>query len=157
MRRVRRLVRSGGVVALIATLLTVTGIVGFAPSAATASTVCGAPFSHPRVAYMANHSFNVTNVQYCPIWKANTPVYDEACTSCVETVVGYLTYAGSSNWFVCHDSSYKATYSAYGYSTNDWAITQADNGNWGWVPAVYFSGAENYWNGLRACTTYEDP
>ena len=27
----------------------------------------------------------------------------------------------------------------------------------GWVPAVYFSGVQNYWYGLKTCTAYEAP
>ncbi|MGA5506092.1 hypothetical protein [Streptomyces umbrinus] len=102
-----------------------------------------------------NRSFPVTYVQYCSIWKSNTPVYNKAIGS--KSVVGDLVNSGSGNWFVCRSNSYKDTYSAHGYTSNDWAITMADNGNWGWVPAVYFGGSENYWAGLRTCTVQEDP
>ena len=39
-----------------------------------------------------------------------------------------------------------ATASVSGYTSSDWARTVGDdNGATGYVPAVYFSGAENYW------------
>jgi hypothetical protein len=125
-------------------------------SPAYAATTCGSPVSKQLVAHMDfNYSFNVSQVQYCPIWKSNTPVYNNPYNS--RQLVGNLVYAGSSNWFVCRSSSHTDPYSAHGYSTRDWAITMADNGRWGWVPAVYFGGSENYWAGLRQCTTYEYP
>ncbi|CAL9658659.1 hypothetical protein [Streptomyces sp. Tu 3180] len=148
----RPLVRGAATVASLA--VGSTALVGFG-SPAYAATACGAQVSKQLVAHMDGYSFNVSHVQYCPIWKSNTPVYNKPYTT--RQVVGDLVYAGSSNWFVCRSSSYTDTYSAYGYSSKDWAITMADNGRWGWVPAVYFNGSENYWAGLRQCTTYEYP
>jgi hypothetical protein len=101
------------------------------------------------------HTFQVTAVQNCPIWKADTPVYLEPLGTLSR--VGYLNVAGNGNWFVCRTSSLTATYTYNGYTSRDWAITKADNGQWGWVPAVFFSGTQNYWAGLKECTTYEAP
>ena len=126
------------------------GAVGFAP-AAYAATSCGGPVYHPVVAHIYGYSVSETYVQYCPIWKSNTPVYDGS-----SAIVGYLTYSGDSNWFICHLPDVGG-YSAYGYTTTDWAMTEADNGRWGWVPAVYFSGVQNYWYGLRTCTSEDVP
>jgi hypothetical protein len=142
--------------AIVSVMLGLVPLVMFGSPAYAASS-CGGAVYHPTTAYIAadNRSFPVTNVQYCSIWKSNTPVFDRAIGS--KSVIGYLVNSGSSNWFVCRSNSYKDTYSANGYTSNDWAITLADNGNWGWVPAVYYGGSENYWAGLRECTVQEDP
>ncbi|MER7515868.1 hypothetical protein [Streptomyces sp. NPDC126499] len=130
-------------------------LAGFGSPAYAASS-CGGQVAKRTTASMeGGPTFAVTHVQYCPIWKSNTPVYNRPFDS--RQTVGHLVNAGSGNWFVCRSNSLKDTYSAYGYSSNDWAITMADNGKWGWVPAVYFAGSENYWAGLRQCTIYEDP
>lgn len=87
----------------------------------------------------------LVNTQYCPIW-TSAPVMDY---SAPPSTVGWLWYTGYSNWFVCQFRA--ESYSAYGYSSIWWAVTVADNGAYGRVSAVYYSGAEDYWSGLRPC------
>ena len=88
------------------------GAVGFALAGYTA-TSCGGPVCHPVVAHIeVNYSFSETYVQYRPTWKANTTVYNS--TSASSTLVGYLTYPGDGNWFICHTDSLTDPYSAWG-------------------------------------------
>lgn len=89
------------------------------------------------------------SVYYCPVWlpSGGVPVY--STTSTTSGVVGTLNTGGSANWFYCHHSGSTATTS--GYSSTDWAYTLADNNAKGYVPAIYFSGAQNYWPGLPTC------
>jgi len=90
-------------------------------------------------------------VQYCPLWKANVPVYSSPDLGNNQSPIGYLVYGGSSNWFV--GDRYRSSYSYEGYYNHWWAYTLADNGRWGWVPEVYFSGGNNDDTdaGLYAC------
>jgi hypothetical protein len=130
-----------------------------AEAAVTPNTVsCGGAYALSLTAHMADgYSFHVSKVQNCPIWKAGTPVYADYQTGGSTAKVGTLNVAGSGNWFVCQTTSFARTYTYDGYSSKDWAITQDDQGSWGWVPAVFFSGSSSSWTGLRECTTYEDP
>lgn len=148
--------------ALIAVAAAVSGTaLNLAPASAAvhSSTVsCGAAYAHSTTAHMADgYSFHVASVQHCPIWKAGTPVYANNQTGGSTATVGTLNSAGSGNWFVCHDSAFGRTYTYNGYTSKDWAITEDDQGSWGWVPAVFFSGSASTWTGLRECTTNEDP
>lgn len=147
-------------------LLTVLGVIGClavtaapADAAITPNTVsCGSSYPLSLTAHMADgYSFHVSEVQKCPIWMAGTPVYADYMTGGSTAKVGTLNVAGSNNWFVCQTTSYARTYTYDGYTSKDWAITQDDQGSWGWVPAVFFSGSASSWTGLRACTTTEDP
>jgi hypothetical protein len=50
---------------------------------------------------------------------------------------GRLVKAGYANWFVCQ---------AIGYIDGiDWAYTEADNGEWGWVDAWDYAGTSSKW------------
>jgi cell wall-associated NlpC family hydrolase len=99
----------------------------------------------------AGHNSAGTTVYYCPVWvpSGGVPVY--AGTSTSSGVVDYLYTGGSANWFYCHVSGSPATVS--GYASTDWAKTVGDaHGATGYVPAVYFTGAQDYWAGLTTCS-----
>lgn len=148
-----------GIIALLAAA-TVLGLTATPAAAVTHpnTITCGAAYAHSATAHMADgYSFHVSNVQHCQIWKAGTPVYADNQTGGSTATVGTLNSAGSGNWFVCHDSAFGRTYTYDGYTSKDWAITEDDQGSWGWVPAVFFSGSASSWTGLRECTTTEDP
>ncbi|MEV8376597.1 NlpC/P60 family protein [Kribbella sp. NPDC056861] len=96
------------------------------------------------------------SVYYCPIWvpAGGAPVY--ASTSTGSGIVDHLDSGGTANWFYCKQDG--GTASASGYTSKSWAKTVGDDhGATGWVPAVYFSGAENYWNGLPNCASAPAP
>lgn len=103
------------------------------------------PCARPQV-YKASHW-----VQYCPLWRANVPVYASPDQGTGAAVVGHLVSGGSANWFV--GDSYRSYYSSGSYYNHWWAYTLADNGRWGWVPEVFFSGGNNddTDSGLYAC------
>jgi hypothetical protein len=83
------------------------------------------------------------------MWRGNVPVLGKTNESPdPHKVVGYLTNGGWANWFLWHWTA-GPTYSAYGYSSRDYAATVADNGAKGWVSAVFFAGTQNYWAGLH--------
>lgn len=94
-------------------------------------------------------------VYYCPIWlpSGGVPVYSTTSTS--STVVGTLSTGGAANWFYCRVNGGTATSS--GYSSSNWAYTLADNNAKGYVPAIYFTGSENYWPGLPQCGSTPAP
>ncbi|MCW2755871.1 MAG: ripA [Marmoricola sp.] len=99
-----------------------------------------------------------TTVYYCPVWtpSGGVPVYSSP--SPTSAVVDHLIVGGAANWFYCSTSGSTATVS--GYSSSSWAKTVGDqNGATGYVPAVYYTGASNYWVGLPACsgTTNNNP
>ncbi|HEY3479545.1 MAG TPA: hypothetical protein VGL02_11680, partial [Streptomyces sp.] len=97
-----------------------------------------------------------SQVYYCGVWvpSGGVPVY--AGTSAGSTVIDHLHAGGTANWFYCRRSGGTAT--ASGYSSSDWARTIGDDhGATGYVPAVYFSGAENYWAGLPLCGGSSSP
>jgi hypothetical protein len=83
-----------------------------------------------------------SEVQVCPLWTAPVPVYSAPSQS--TSKVGWL-YSASGNWFICQEYWSGAPSTAhYGpYYNNWWAFTQADNGQWGWVPEVFFKGGGN--------------
>ncbi|WP_432842025.1 hypothetical protein [Dactylosporangium sp. CA-092794] len=87
--------------------------------------------------------YSIFKVQYCPLWTGNVPVYDISAvwTGGNQAPVGYLTYGGWANWF--NGQAEFGEYGLNGYQNRWWAFTQADNGAWGWVPEVYFSGGGN--------------
>jgi cell wall-associated NlpC family hydrolase len=91
------------------------------------------------------------SVYYCPIWvpSGGVPVYSS--TSTTSTVVDHLYTGGSANWFYCSVNGGTATVD--GYSSSNWAKTIGDDhGATGYVPAVYYTGVQNYWPGLTACS-----
>jgi cell wall-associated NlpC family hydrolase len=93
-----------------------------------------------------------TEVAFCPVWlpSGGVPIY--STTSTTSTIVDHLHTGGNVNWFYCQQNGGTAT--AGGYTSSNWAKTIGDDhGSTGYVPAVYFSGAQNYWYGLGACGT----
>ncbi|NLT54298.1 MAG: hypothetical protein GXX79_06975 [Actinomycetales bacterium] len=120
-------------VSWLATALVATGLL--AMGAAPASAVDNSPCQRPQV-YRSSHW-----VQYCPLWRSNVPVYSSPDQGNGATVVGYLVYGGSANWFV--GDRYRSKYTYGNYYNHWWAYTLADNGRWGWVPEVFFSGGGN--------------
>ncbi|HEY3003901.1 MAG TPA: hypothetical protein VGJ44_16270 [Kribbellaceae bacterium] len=68
------------------------------------------------------------------------PVYDLGNN----VIVGYLWNGGWANWFAEQCQFPENDYSLNGARNNWWAWTMADNGQWGWVSEVYFSGGDNY-------------
>lgn len=130
---------------LLASLALIIGSAALAPAAAQATVSCGAYVPVHAVHYQGDAS-------YCPMWKGNVPVYSMTSTGAPGAVVGYLVDGGDANWFVCHWSVVPASkYTAYGYTSYDWASTVADNGAKGWVSAVFFDGTQPYWPGLVDC------
>jgi hypothetical protein len=80
-------------------------------------------------------------VQICPLWRGQVPVYSSPDHGNGAPVVGYLVNGGVSNWFV--GDRYRSRYTYGRYYNHWWAYTEADNGRWGWVPEVFFSGGGN--------------
>jgi hypothetical protein len=103
---------------------------------------CGDPYPHIGAG---------TFVQVCPLWRGHVPVYGDV------EIAGYLESA-DGNWFVCQDYFPEAPYTVPGtdYTNDNWALTMADNGAWGWVPVAYFAGGTNYQpdDNLRSCYDY---
>lgn len=81
----------------------------------------------------------------CGIWMENTPVYDEPGGQ----VVDHLREAGTANWFHCRTEG--PVSNDQGYSSSSWARTVGDGGKTGYVPANYFAGSANVWEGLPEC------
>lgn len=116
-----------------ATMLLTVGLL--AGGATSASAVDGRPCARPQV-FRAGHW-----VQYCPLWRGNVPVYASPDRGNGAPVVGRLVVGGSANWFV--GDRWHSNYTLGSYHNHWWAYTLADNGHWGWVPEVYFSGGAN--------------
>lgn len=78
----------------------------------------------------------------CGLWTGNVPVYGDSWST--SGVVGYLNVGGRANWFL-YECTAGASNELYvdGYHNDWWAFTEADNGKWGWVNEVYFSGGAN--------------
>ncbi|MFF3314270.1 hypothetical protein ACFYV5_02015 [Streptomyces sp. NPDC003035] len=77
-------------------------------------------------------------VSYCPLWRSHVPVYALSTADTNNSIIGYLEVGGYANWFVCQipgDHHWVGN-----YSNNMWAYTMADNGKWGFVSQVEFSG-----------------
>jgi hypothetical protein len=108
--------------AVAATAALVTGGVAVA-TAGPAAAADDQPCARPQV-YKASHW-----VQYCPLWRANVPVYASPDQGNGAAVVGYLVSGGSANWFV--GDRYRSYYSSGSYYNHWWAYTLADNGRWG--------------------------
>ncbi|MFB9368562.1 hypothetical protein [Kitasatospora albolonga] len=129
-----------GLTAAVTGLAALAAVLVSAPGAAAYD---GSPCHSPTQRNLTNpyngHTSTET-VTYCPLWRGNVPVY--ATRDLNSGVVGYLVYGGSSNWFVFEKQG--ATVNLGGAVNNWWASTLADNGKWGWVPEVYFSGGDNY-------------
>jgi hypothetical protein len=109
-----------------------------------AAVVAQAPEAGARDRYPCGEKYEHvgTVVQNCPLWRGNVPVYEWG--DHIGDVVGYLTHGGRANWFVCQKKDANEPYQL-GNDINDWwAWTMADNGKWGWVSLVYFTGGDNY-------------
>jgi len=104
----------------------------------------------------ANQVYRASHwVQYCPLTRAGVPVYANAYSGNGAARVGTLIRGGSANWFV--GQSRNSTFSLGTALNNWWAYTQADNGRWGWVPEVYFSGGLNYEKDARLKDCFTGP
>ena len=80
-------------------------------------------------------------VQFCPLWRANVPVYDTADAGNGAKQIDTLYVGGTANWFV--GQQWRSRYTSGPYTNRWWAFTLGDNGRWGWVPQVFFSGGAN--------------
>jgi hypothetical protein len=81
------------------------------------------------------------DVQYCPLWRGNVPVHENPWPG--SRVVGYLTYGGRANWFAYQCPEPEHPYHLDGYWNSWYGYTMADNGRWGFVSEVYFSGGND--------------
>jgi cell wall-associated NlpC family hydrolase len=119
---------------------------------AAAPNVQAAPKAKPAASCTAGSTPGGLAVSYCPIWVPTGGVPVFASTNGSSQVVDHLYVGGSANWFHCKQDG--SSYSASGYTTVNWARTLGDDsGAVGWVPAVYFDGAQNYWEGMPNCPT----
>ena len=119
-------------------------VLAFAAPATAEDYPCGDPYPHIGAG---------TFVQECPLWRGDVPVYDDLGSG----IAGTLESA-EGNWFVCQTWFEDAPYTVPGtdYTNDWWALTMADNGEWGWVPVAYFAGGTNYQadDALRSCYDY---
>lgn len=112
---------------------------------------CGGPSGPPGSTCSSGSNHAGQSVYYCPVWvpSGGIPVYSSTSTS--STIVDHLYTGGTANWFYCQTNGSSATVG--GYTSSNWAKTIGDTyGATGYVPAVYFSGAQNYWPGVIACS-----
>ncbi|MCY0939515.1 hypothetical protein [Streptomyces sp. H34-S4] len=105
------------------------------PAYADTPTQCS--WSNPA-RYSAFTGGDSYRLSYCPLWRNHVPVYGTNSVDTKNWIVGYLEVGGYANWFVCQESG--DYHEVNGWSNNLWAYTQADNGKWGWVSQVEFSG-----------------
>jgi hypothetical protein len=90
----------------------------------------------------AGHTYPPTPIRYCPLWRDRVPV--RASRSGRAPIVGYLNLGGTANWFVYQMRGDRQTLPTSPPVWNRWwASTKADNGRWGWVNEVFFSGGDN--------------
>lgn len=90
------------------------------------SAPCGRPYEdHGRV------------VQKCPLWRGDVPV------TRFGNEVGQLAEGGKANWFVCQWRFPDQPYEFDEYHNTWYALTEADNGEVGWVSEVFFAGGNN--------------
>lgn len=82
-------------------------------------------------------------VQRCPLWRGDVPVFRFENGVPVEQV-GQLNVGGDANWFECQFQFPDQSYPLGNAVNNWWAFTQADNGQWGWVPEVFFAGGGDF-------------
>lgn len=125
--------RGGRLIGAIAAMAVAAGTMLVATTGPAAA-IDNRPCSRPQVS-RANHW-----VQYCPMWRGSVPVYSSPDQGNAATVLGYLNRA-SGNWFV--GDLNRSTYRSGSLVNTWWAYTMADNGRWGWVPEVFFSGGLN--------------
>jgi hypothetical protein len=118
---------------MMARLGTLVMLVAFAaPAGAHDENPCGDQYWHDGFQ---------KQVQDCAMWRGAVPVYEERWHDASQEPIGYLWNA-RGNWFVCERQG--STYGVSGYLNDWWAYTLADNGEWGWVPEVYFSGGDDF-------------
>jgi hypothetical protein len=125
-------------IAAAATFLAVGALAATAtPAVAADGSPCGPQFRH-------NNGWHVQN---CPDWSPNNwiPVFADHRVGARQ--VGSI-YAPGNDWYVCQGRYAGQTYGIfYGGANlqNDWwAYTMADNGQFGYVPEVYFQGGRNF-------------
>jgi hypothetical protein len=100
----------------------------------------GSPCYYKRDATFQYNGWNYKEQLYtCPLWRGSVPVHKT--TNPGSPVVGFLNYGGHANWFIVEAAGARVW---LGGATNYWwGSTMADNGRWGWVNEVYFSGGNN--------------
>lgn len=115
---------------------------------ATDASPCGATFS--------SHG---TTVQRCNLWRTASVLEWEQCGPyCSLSVSQGTVLSGSGNWFVCQ-VYYPTEPRAIGANWSSWwAYTLSDQGEWGFVNQVSFSGGGNNQpdSRLRRCTAADD-
>ena len=117
---------------------------------------CGGPAGPPGSTCSSGSNHAGQSVYYCPVWvpSGGIPIYSSTSTS--STIVDHLYTGGTANWFYCQTNGSTATVG--GYSSSNWAKTIGDSsGATGYVPAVYFTGSQNYWPGLPGCGSSPPP
>lgn len=127
-------------VALV-TLLMAAGLLAVAkPAAADDSAPCW--YHQTRTVQNPNGSTVAVDVYKCSLWTGNVPVRESPAPGA--PIVGYLNQGGSVNWFTSqgHTGDHSRQY-LNGYHNKYWAHTMADNGRWGFVSEVYFTGGGN--------------
>jgi len=130
------------------------------PAAAEDAHPCGARYWHEVSRTGVGYE-----VQDCSMWRGDVPVYEEPVSNVgsgnqMPAPVGYL-WSAEGNWFLCQAETSRV-YRAPGdndYANDWWAYTMADNGEWGWVPEVFFSGGDNFEKdgNLAGCPDHLDP
>jgi hypothetical protein len=100
------------------------------PAAAHDASPCGAPVVRSG-----------RSVQYCPLWRGNVPVYADPKQTAPK--VGTLVSGGTANWFLGQFRYPNYNYVYQGLYNHWWAYTLSDQGTWGWVSEVFFSGGDN--------------
>ncbi|MHC3473144.1 hypothetical protein ACYF6T_31260 [Streptomyces sp. 7R007] len=135
--------------ATAAAVVTALGVTAGPASAASSSaqydTACNLTYSY--IPAGAHHGAG--DVNYCRLWGGSIGVRSAPGSS---TLVGTINSA-NTNWF--RGDTLDAQFCSSGYCNNAWAFTEADNGNWGWVPEVFFSSSNTTWDpNLRACSAY---
>ncbi|MFJ6087936.1 hypothetical protein ACIQI8_41840 [Streptomyces sp. NPDC092369] len=110
------------------------------------STASAAPAGDPGACAPNGRTSSQGPEYVCGLWKGNVPVYSWPFAD--QPIVGHLNQGGRANWFIgqcqsVNDNGTPAYFRDGPYYNSWWAYTLADNGRWGWVPLVYFSGGAN--------------
>jgi hypothetical protein len=129
--------RTQGEVNVLKTTMAILGVLvmllaSSVPASAKDEYPCGDQYWHDGVDKL---------VQDCSMWRGAVPVFEDPWGEITGEPIGYLWNA-NGNWFDCHKQT--VTYYDSGYFNDWWAYTMADNGEWGWVPEVYFSGGDDF-------------
>lgn len=139
-------VRRGTIVATVLGLLVMLG--AFAPAAMAGNT------GRCRPAFKVGSQYR----NYCSLWRGHVPVYErpwDNTTGSQDWAAqrGELIHGGYANWF--WGQVRNTTYQYGAYYNNWWAYTMADNGKWGYVPLVFFSGGANNEASLMPCKWFD--